>query len=159
MKQKLYLETTIPSYLVSNPSRDIVVAGHQEITRIWWKNRRKDFDIYISQFVIDEISAGDPVQSKKRLDSIASLSQLEITDEVLFLAQDILSIGIIPAKAATDAAHIAIASIHGMDYLMTWNCAHIANAAIFNSVKKVCIENGYLFPTICTPEELLGEFL
>jgi predicted nucleic acid-binding protein len=115
------------------------------------------FDIFISQFIIDEVSAGEQKQAKKRLEIIANCAQLEITDDVTTLAQALLSDGIIPKKAATDAAHIAVAAVHGMDYLMTWNCTHIANATIFNSVKRVCIEQGFSFPIICTPEELLGE--
>lgn len=115
------------------------------------------FDIFISQFIIDEVSAGEQKQAKKRLEIIVNCAQLEITDEVTTLAQALLNDGIIPKKAATDAAHIAVAAVHGMDYLMTWNCTHIANATIFNSVKRVCIEQGFSFPIICTPEELLGE--
>jgi predicted nucleic acid-binding protein len=157
MKPKLYMETTIPSYLASGPSRDLIVAGHQQITRLWWENRKNQFDIFISQFIIDEVSAGEQKQAKKRLQIIANCAQLEITDEVTTLAQALLNDGIIPKKAATDAAHIAVAAVHGMDYLMTWNCTHIANATIFNSVKRVCIEQGFSFPIICTPEELLGE--
>jgi len=157
MKPTLYLETTIPSYLASGPSQDLIVAGHQQTTRLWWENRRDQFDIFISQFIIDEASAGEQKQAKKRLEIIAHFAQLEITDDVTTLAQALLRNGIIPRKAATDAAHIAVAAVHGMDYLMTWNCAHIANATIFNSVKRVCMEQGFSFPIICTPEELLGE--
>ena len=157
MKPKLYIETTIPSYLVSAPSRDLVVAGHQQITRLWWDNRKDQFNIFISQFIIDEVSAGDHKQAKKRLDIVAPFAQLEITDEVTRLAQALLNDRVIPRKAATDAAHIAVAAVHGMDYLMTWNCSHIANATIFNSVKRVCSEQGFSFPIICTPEELMGE--
>ncbi len=157
MKPKLYIETTIPSYLVSSPSRDVIVAGHQQITHLWWDTRRDNFEIFISQFIIDEASEGDATQVQKRLNAIETFAQLEITNDVLRLAEAFLSSNIIPKKAATDAAHIAVASVHGMDYLMTWNCAHIANATIFNPVKNICLKEGFSFPIICTPEELMGE--
>jgi len=157
MKSKLYIETTIPSYLVSQPSRDLIVAGHQQITRQWWETRREKFEIFISQFTIDEVSDGDAAEAQKRLNVIKPFPQLEVTNEVLRLAESFLASKIIPKKAATDAAHIAVASVHGMDYLMTWNCAHIANAAIFNTVKSICLKEGFSFPIICTPEELMGE--
>jgi hypothetical protein len=159
MKPRLYIETTIPSYLVSSPSKDVIVAGHQQITRFWWDTRRDDFEIFISQFIIDEASEGDAAQVQKRLKAIETFAQLEITNEVLRLAEAFLSNNIIPKKAATDAAHIAVAAVHNMDYLMTWNCAHIANATIFNSVKNICLQEGFSFPIICTPEELMGEIL
>jgi hypothetical protein len=157
MKPKLYIETTIPSYLVSIPSRDIIVAGHQQTTRLWWDFRKDDFDIFISQFLIDEVSAGDPGQAERRIKVIETFPQLEITDGVTRLAEALLLSKVILQKAATDAAHIAIAAVHGMDYLMTWNCTHIANAIIFTAVKQICSEQGFTFPIICTPEELMGE--
>ena len=156
MKPKLYIETTIPSYLVSPPSRDLIVAGHQQTTRVWWDTRRDDFEIFVSQFIIDEASGGDKTEAQKRLNAIEIFPHLEVNDDVLRLAEALLSNNIIPKKAATDAAHIAVASVHGMDYLMTWNCAHIANATIFNAVKNICVKEGFSFPIICTPEELMG---
>jgi predicted nucleic acid-binding protein len=157
MKPKLYIETTIPSYLVSMPSRDIIVAGHQQTTQLWWNLRKDNFDIFISQFVIDEVSAGDRVQAERRIKVIETFPQLDITDDVTRLAEALLLSKVIPPKAATDAAHIAVAAVHGVDYLMTWNCTHIANAIIFNAVKQICLEQGFTFPIICTPEELIGE--
>ena len=157
MKDKLYLETTVPSYLAARSSRDLIVAGHQQITREWWTKRRSDFNIYISQFVIDEASLGDPAVSQSRLDLLKNIDLLEINDEVGHLARSIIESGAIPKKAATDAAHIAIASVHGIKYLLTWNCAHIANAEISWKVSAVCRKQGFVCPVICTPEELMGE--
>ena len=156
MKPKLYIETTIPSYLVSIPSRDIIVAGHQQTTRLWWNLRKDDFDIFISQFLIDEVSAGDPEQAERRIKAIETFPQLDITDDVTRLAEALLLGKAIPQKAATDAAHIAIAAVHGMDYLTTWNCTHIANAIMFSAARQICFEQGFTFPIICTPEELMG---
>jgi predicted nucleic acid-binding protein len=157
MKPRLYLETTIPSYLTARPSRDLIVAGHQEITREWWEKRAAAFRLYISQLVIDEASAGDPAAARQRLKAIQDLPLLDITPEIAELASSILAAGKIPRKAATDAAHIAIAAVHGMDFLVTWNCIHIANAAIAKALALICRQHGCECPVICTPEELMGE--
>lgn len=157
MKPRLYLETTVPSYLTARPSRDLIVAGHQQITRDWWENRREDFQVYISQLVIDEARAGDPVAAHERLGVLRSLPLLDITAEVSDLASGILASGKIPRQAAADAAHIAIAAVHGMDFLVTWNCAHIANAVTIRALGSICRQYACECPVICTPEELLGE--
>ncbi len=157
MKSRLYLETSIPSYLTSRPSRDLIIAGHQQITREWWEKRRHAFQVYISQLVVDEASAGDPGAARERLIVLQPLPLLDITPQVAELASGILASGIIPRKAATDAAHIAIAALHGMDFLLTWNCAHIANAAIAKTLALICREHECKCPVICAPEELTGE--
>jgi len=156
MKRRVYLETTVPSYLTSRPSRDLVIAGHQQITREWWEMRRHAFRLYVSQLVVDEVSAGDPVAARERLKVIQPIP-LDITPDVAALASNILDSGTIPRKAATDAAHIAIAAVHGMDFLVTWNCVHIANAAIAKALVALCRDHACECPVICTPEELLGE--
>jgi len=156
MKPTLYMETTIPSYLTSRPSRDLIIAGHQQITREWWAERKGAFDVFVSQLVVDELKVGDRDAARQRLDAIKGFPLLDITPEVEVLAARILSSGAIPRKAVTDAAHIAIAAVHGMEFLMTWNCAHLANAMIAKSVAKVCGQHGFQSPAICTPEELLG---
>jgi predicted nucleic acid-binding protein len=157
MKPRLYLETTIPSYLTSRPSRDLIVAGHQQITREWWEKRTGSFRLYVSQLVIDEVSAGDPTAARERLRVLRHIPLLDITPQVAELATGILAAGKIPRKAATDAAHIAIAAAHGMDFLVTWNCVHIANAAIAKALAFICREHACECPVICTPEELMGE--
>jgi hypothetical protein len=154
---RLYLETTIPSYLTSWPSRDLIIAGHQQITKEWWKRRKRAFDLYVSQLVVDEAKAGDAEAARERLKVISGLPLLDITEKVEGLAIRILSSGVIPAKAAIDAAHIAIATVHGMEYLMTWNCVHLANATLTKAVARICGQEGFECPVICTPEELLGE--
>jgi len=155
VKLKIYIESTIPSYLVSKPSRDLIVAAHQEITQEWWRNKKNSFNLYISQLVLNEISAGDTEMAKIRLKAVKAFPELDITAEVTALAAQILSAGIIPKKAATDAAHIAIAAVHGMNFLMTWNCTHIANAKIAKAIENICSERGFESPVICTPEELM----
>ena len=133
-----------------------MIAGHQQITREWWEKRKSAFDLFISQFVVDESKAGDRLAGAARLKVIAGLPRLDITPAVGALASSLMSSGVIPRRAATDAAHIAIAAVHGMDFLMTWNCAHLANAIIAKSVANVCERLDFACPHICTPEELLG---
>ena len=118
MKSRLYLETTIPSYLMSRPSRDLIIASHQQITREWWDKGRYSFRLYISQLVVDEAGAGDPDTARERLKAVQGLPLLDITPEVAELASAILASGKVPRKAATDAAHIAVAAVHGMDFLV-----------------------------------------
>jgi hypothetical protein len=119
--------------------------------------RRDSFQLYTSQLVVDEASAGDPFAAHERLRVLQDLPLLGITPEVMELAAGILASDKIPRKAATDAAHIAIAAVHGMDFLVTWNCVHIANAAIAKALASICREHACECPVICTPEELLGE--
>jgi hypothetical protein len=158
MDQKLtvYLETTIPSFLTGRPSNDLILAGKQEVTRRWWETRLSFYQAVVSQFVIDEAGAGDPSAAEKRLNALDDIPLLEIDDEVLDLTDRILSTGVIPAKAATDAAHIAIAARHRVDFLMTWNCTHIANAEIAGKLRTILEVAGYTSPVICTPDELFG---
>jgi hypothetical protein len=158
MNQKLivYLETTIPSFLTGRPSNDLILAGKQELTRRWWETRLICYQPVVSQFVIDESGAGDPSAAGKRLSILDDIPLLEIDEEVLDLTDRILSTGIIPPKAATDAAHIAIAARHRVDFLMTWNCTHIANAEIMGRIRTVLELAGYFSPVICTPDELFG---
>ena len=156
MPPKVYLETTIPSYLTAWPSRDIIIAGKQEVTRIWWQERKEDFSLFISPYVLDEASLGDPEAARRRMDFLQNISVLAADEEVARLAEEIIKESIIPEKAATDALHIAVATRHGMDYLLTWNCAHIANAEIMRMVERVMEYQGYEMPVICTPDELMG---
>lgn len=157
MKQKLYIETSIISYLTSKPSRDIIIAAHQQITDNWWSTHRNEFDLFTSQFVIDEAEAGDPEAAKKRLLELNKIALLEITDEIIGLSETLMAKKCLPTKAVIDSLHISIASIHNMNYLLTWNCKHIANARMRPLIEKVIFDNGYIAPIICTPEELLGE--
>lgn len=153
-KPKVYLETTIISYLTSRPSRDIITAAHQQSTQEWWEISRNKFDD-ISQIVIQEISLGDDEAIEKRLDVIKEIDEIEILPEAIQLAQILVSEGHIPEKATADALHIAIATVQGMDYLLTWNLKHIANATMRNEIADACRQQGYEPPIICTPEELM----
>jgi hypothetical protein len=156
MKPKLYLETTIPSYLTAWPSRDLVMAANQETTREWWTNCRGEYDLYISQLVVEEASAGDREAARKRIETIQSFTRLDITDQVTMFGKRLVAGIPLPAKARADSLHIAVAAVNGMDFLLTWNCAHIANAAMRPRIDKICREMGCEPPIICTPLELLG---
>lgn len=156
MNLKIYIETSIVSYLTARPSRDLIIAAHQQITQEWLDNRRTKFDLYTSQFVIQESGAGDAAMARKRLDALKEISLLSINQEAIDLARLLLEKGPIPEKAAIDALHIAVATANGMDYLLTWNCKHIANAEMQVGIGKLCRTSGFEPPVICTPEELLG---
>ena len=157
MKPRVYMETTIPSYLTAWPSQEVVTAGHQQTTRDWWTTRRDNFDLFVPQFVIDEASLGDSDAAARRLEALANLSLLEPGDDVYQLADKLVKEVPLPAKAAADSLHIAVATVNGMDYLLTWNCTHIANAELRARIEKVCRDAGYEPPVICTPEELMKE--
>ena len=157
MKPRVYLETTIPSYLTAWASRDIVMAGHQHSTKEWWETRRQDFQLFVSQFVIDESSAGDSDAARHRLEALTDVPLLDPGEDVFALADGLITRVPLPAKAAADSLHIAIATVNGKDYLLTWNCTHIANATLRSRIELVCRDFGYEPPVICTPEELLKE--
>lgn len=157
MKAKVYIETTIPSYLVARQSRDLVTAAHQEITRLWWEKRRADFDLYVSEPVLKEAAAGNEVMAQKRMELLAIIPVLALTGEILGLAERLVAERPIPSKAAGDALHIAVATVYGCEYLLTWNCRHIANAEVARAATRLVQRQGFELPSICTPEELLGE--
>lgn len=155
MKPTLYLETTIPSYLVSRPSRDLIIAAHQQVTREWWDHRRRDFDVVTSRLVLDEASVGDQQAAGKRLEALRDMPVLELNADVISFAQEIMRLGCIPERAGTDSAHISVCAVYGVDFMLTWNCRHIANGVVIAAVRKLCDEAGYAFPVVCTPDSLL----
>jgi predicted nucleic acid-binding protein len=157
MKPKVYLETSVISYLTSRPSRDLIVAANQQITQEWWQIRRAGFDLYISQLVIQEASAGDETMAELRLQVIEDIPLLELSEEAVTFAKRLVKDGPLPQKAVEDALHIAVATLNGMDYLLTWNFRHIANATMRYKIERVCRSEGYEPPVICTPQELLEE--
>ena len=153
MKSTVYIETTIPSYLTAWPSRDLVRAAHQQITREWWA-RRDEFDLRSSRLVVQECQAGDTEAAADRLTALAGIPLLEQGAEVGELAEALMRGVPLPEKAAADALHIATAAVHGMQYLLTWNCTHIANVELRPQIEAVCRAAGFEPPLICTPEEL-----
>ena len=153
---RIYVESTIPSYVVARPARDILQAARQQLTRDWWDSRREQHELFTSQVVLDEIADGERAMAGRRLELMAGLPLLVSTTDVEMLAVNVLQSGLLPGTAVGDAAHIALATAYGMDILLTWNCRHIANAAIVGRLRKFVAQQGYTLPEIYTPEELLG---
>ena len=151
----VYIETTIISYLTAEPSRDLIVAAHQQITAEWWANVRAKVDCRISPFVVGEASRGDAVYAKKRLDEIAGFAMLEVNRQVEELAQTYFAALQLPEKAKIDAFHLAVAAWHQVDYVLSWNCKHIASARTQKTLQKINAHLGVDTPIVCTPEELM----
>ena len=157
MKPIVYVETSVVSYYTARPSRDIVVLAHQKITRAWWVRARDRFDLVVSEIVVAEASSGDPVAAEKRLNTIADLPALPLTEHSREVARHYLGALPLPPKAERDAAHLAVACVNAVDYLVTWNCTHIANALLRRRLTETNSALGLATPVICTPEELMEE--
>lgn len=153
----LYLDTTIPSYLTSRISRNVLIAAHQRVTREWWRTRRAQFDIHVSTLVLNEASKGDATAAQRRRDVLTQFLVLNHDAHANFLATQLIQSCCLPEKANADASHIAVAAVFRMDYLLTWNCSHLANASLLQKVGRICSANGYTCPQICTPLALLGD--
>ncbi|MCI5132161.1 MAG: PIN domain-containing protein [Candidatus Electrothrix sp. EH2] len=148
MKSTCYLETSVVSYLTARPNRDLIIAAHQQITHDWWKFRKPAFTLYASQLVLTEAGKGNREAVTKRLQVLDDIELLELKEDALDLADIFMRHKAVPKKAQEDALHIALAAIYGLDYLMTWNCRHIANAEIQKQIKNICTDEGYELPTI-----------
>ena len=157
MIESLYLDTSIIGYLTIRPSTNLITASNSVITQNWWDTRRQNFTLYISEVVLEELARGDQEIATKRLDLISELPLLALNEAVEELAQQFLIKSNLPPKASDDALHIALATVYKVDYLLTWNCKHIANAQIQKKLSQISIESGYELPTICTPYELMGD--
>ena len=155
MAETIYVETSILGYLTARPSRNLVLVANVEVTREWWDTRRSVFELYTSQAVLKEVAKGDAEMASRRLEILRDFPLLDLNQSVLDLAEQFLSRSNLPAKADVDAVHIAAATIHGMDYLLTWNCKHIANAQIQGKLAEISLDFGYELPILCTPYELL----
>lgn len=153
----VYLETSVISYLRQRPSSQVVMAAHQLLTHQWWNNERTNYELVVSQYVIDEVSLGDPSLAANRLLLIADIPVLPNAPEIIQIAGEIMSRAILPPKAQVDALHIAAVAHHRIKYLLTWNCRHIANAKILPRIHEVLGDLNVPIPIICTPEELLGD--
>ena len=156
MRPKAYIETTVVSYLTALPSRDLVLAAHQQVTRDWWSTRGA-FELFVSQFVMDEASAGNAAAAELRVAALRDVVLLDLTPDAMRLAAALIRGGGVPEKAEIDALHIGVASVHGMDYLVSWNCTHIANATMRGRIEAICRDAGFDPPVICTPLELVKE--
>ncbi len=154
-KPSVYIETTIIGYLAMRLSAALRTAANQQVTRDWWDNYRDKYEALISRFVFDECSDGDPTAAQERLVYLQGLPLLEVSEAVDELAEALLTGMPLPAKATLDAYRISVAAVNGVEYLLTWNCRHIANAALRPRIERICSEMGYEPPVICTPLELM----
>jgi hypothetical protein len=152
----VYIETTIPSYLTARPSRDLVTAAHQQVTHEWWLTADDRFELFVSEAVLREIREGDPTFAVKRLEIVSSLEVLEFTNEVDFLAREYERRVVLAGPAVTDLAHFAFAVAYNIEYLVTWNCKHIANGQVIKRLARANRELGRSTPIIVTPDELLS---
>ncbi len=152
----VYIETTVVGHLAGRLHPDPAVAARQQVTRKWWAIATTQYRLLVSQVVRDECGGGDAAAARERLEVIDPLALLDITDEIRDLADDLTSRGAIPLSEPRDALHIAISAVHGVQYLVTWNFTHIANATMRSRIELVCREAGFEPPIICTPEEIVG---
>jgi len=155
VKEKLYIETSVISYLCARPSRDLMVAAKQKITAEWWTTQRNIFECYVSQVVVDEIMGGDMEAADRRIKSVEDIEILPVNDEAIYVAREILTRADLSRKVVDDITHISIAAVFGMKYLVTWNCAHIANPRWLVKIMAILNELGYSLPMVCTPQALL----
>lgn len=154
---RVYLETTVLSYLVAAPSRDPAVRAHQVVTEQWWTHARERFEVVISIVTLNEASAGDPQMARARRDLVAGLPAIPVTEEAEQLASYLVNSGVLPSKALGDALHLAAATANGIEYLVIWNLKHLAGAIVRRRLENTLRSRGYDPPTICPPEELLGD--
>ncbi len=155
--KSVYIETSIPSYLTARPSRDVRAAAWQELTVLWWGTARSRYDLYTSEVVVAEAREGDPAAAERRIDTLRGIPELIVDAEVEALAVKLIADGGFPAAAEFDALHVALAAVHAVDFLLTWNCRHINNADTKPTIRSICAIAGYVCPEICTPQELLPE--
>jgi predicted nucleic acid-binding protein len=152
--EKVYVESSVISYITARPSRDLVVSARQAITNEWWEQKRKRYDVYISELLIDEIASGDKEAAQKRLDVVKEIPNLEITEIAKDLANLLISSGAVPENSPEDALHIGLAAAQGVEYLLTWNFKHINNATKRAEITQIIENQGFLSPVLCSPEEL-----
>ena len=154
-KPAVYLETSVIGYATSRPSRDLVGTARKQYTLYWFARRASTCELFVSQLVATEVSGGDENAARERTAFLQGIARLRVTDAAGELAARLVESGAVPRTAAEDALHIAIAAVHGVDYLLTWNCKHIANAAMRQAIESACRGAGYAPPSICTTDELM----
>jgi predicted nucleic acid-binding protein len=155
--ETIYIETTVVSYLVANPSRDSILAAHQQVTRQWWQNERMRYHCVTSREVLRESSLGDAEMSRRRAEALANFTVLSVEDSARDVVREILAKKLLPPNAAVDAIHAVVASQNRIDILLTWNCRHLANPHLLGKLRRFMASHGLALPEVCTPIELIGE--
>jgi hypothetical protein len=153
-KPTVYVETTVIGHLVGRILADPVVAGRQMVTRTWWATAAENYRLFVSRLVADECGVGDAEVAAERLAVLDSLEFLAASVGADGLAELLVADHAIPETAPRDAAHVSLAAVNGIEYLVTWNFKHIANATTRAAIESVCRAAGYEPPIICTPDEL-----
>jgi predicted nucleic acid-binding protein len=156
VSESVYIETSILGYLTTRSTENLILAANIKLTQDWWEIHRSSFVLYASEIVENEAARGDAAIANQRLNLLQSLTLLDITEEATELAQQFLKQSSLPPKASNDALHMALATVHSLNYLLTWNCKHMANAHIQRKLSQISFELGYELPVICTPYELMG---
>jgi len=157
MKEIVYIETTIVSYLVSRPSRDLVLSAQQQLTRDWWDEERRKYACITSEAVLREAMQGDREMALARLKALEGIQVIRVTEEVEAMASRIMATGALPQTMRPDATHLAAATLSGADYLLTWNCRHLANAHVLRRLHREAGRQNWRLPGVCTPLELMGD--
>jgi predicted nucleic acid-binding protein len=152
------VETSVFSLLVARPSKDALIAERQRLTRLWWMERADDFELFVSSLVAVEARAGDASMAQQRLAYIHSVEELPIEANAIRVSKELLRSGILPAKCADDAMHLAVAATSRMDFLATWDMRHLANKSIQDRAKRFLQNIGYAAPIVCTLANLFGDF-
>ncbi len=155
-KKTVYIETSITSFFTARPASDLLASAWQMITVEWWKTQRNRFDLYTSDVALEEAGKGNLVAAARRLEALSGITILPITGSVVALSKVLLQGKALPVRALADALHIAVSAVHGVDYLLTWNCRHLDNAETKPIVRSICGIPGHTSPEICTPQELMG---
>jgi len=156
VSETIYIETSILGHLTARPTDNLILAANIKITQDWWDEYSSSLVLYTSEIVEDEASKGDTAIAERRLNILESLIFLDLTEEAIELAQEFLQQSNLPPKASNDALHMALATVYGLDYLLTWNCKHMANAQIQRKLSQISVELGYKLPFVCTPYEFMG---
>jgi predicted nucleic acid-binding protein len=157
MRTKVYVETSVVSYYTARPSRDVVVAGHQQVTHDFWNRLGHDYEPYVSAAVLAEIGEGNEAEAAKRVQAVLPFHVIQITPEAEALARQIVAGKGTPPEYPEDALHVALAAIGGVDFLATWNFSHINNPFTRMMIRQIVENEGYVCPEIVSPDELLGE--
>jgi predicted nucleic acid-binding protein len=157
MNPRIYVETSVVSYLAARPSRDAITSARQIATHLWWRFLGESFDGIMSDLVLREARRGDESAAARRIAFCAALTLIDTPENTASLAQRLMDERIVPSTEPEDAAHIAIATLAGAKYLATWNFTHFASPDAKYRVVIALSQWGYTPPLIVTPEELLEE--